>query len=89
MTDDQFNPTITPLLDLSYVEQGLSSIDGMFAEERSAKLAMSGYGSAGLGKVVNQTFTQYNTSPKSLSKLEIYRQTRNQFAVMKEAMSKA
>lgn len=30
------------------------------------------------GTVVYQTFNQYNTSPKSLSRLDIYRQTRNQ-----------
>lgn len=30
---------------------------------------------------VNMTFNQYNNSPKSLSRSEIYRQTNNQFAV--------
>ena len=30
-------------------------------------------------KVTNNTFNQYNTSPKALSRLEIYRQTNNQF----------
>lgn len=29
-------------------------------------------------KQINQTFNQYNTSPKALSRLEIYRQTKNQ-----------
>lgn len=35
--------------------------------------------SAGMTKVTNNTFNQYNTSPKALSRLEIYRQTNNQF----------
>lgn len=35
--------------------------------------------SAGVTKVTNNTFNQYNTSPKALSRLEIYRQTNNQF----------
>lgn len=33
---------------------------------------------------VVQTFYQYNTSPKALSRLEIYRQTKNQLAFAKE-----
>jgi hypothetical protein len=32
---------------------------------------------------VNYTFNQYNTSPKALSRLDIYRQTKNQFAQLK------
>lgn len=31
------------------------------------------------------TFNQYNTSPKALSRVEIYRQTKNQFSSFKEA----
>lgn len=36
------------------------------------------------GGVTNYNFTQYNTSPKSLSRIEIYRQTNNQFRQFKE-----
>lgn len=35
----------------------------------------------------NYTFTQNNTSPKALSRLDIYRQTKNQFSQLKEATS--
>lgn len=35
------------------------------------------------GKRVYQTFNQYNTSPKALSRLEIYRMTRNQLSFAK------
>ena len=35
--------------------------------------------SGSVTKVTNNTFNQYNTSPKALSRLEIYRQTNNQF----------
>jgi len=35
------------------------------------------------GRVVNQTFNQYNNSPKPLSRLEIYRQTKRQLAFAK------
>lgn len=34
--------------------------------------------------VTNYNFNQYNTSPKSLSRIEIYRQTNNQFRQFKE-----
>ena len=33
------------------------------------------------------TFNQYNTSPKALSRIDIYRQTRNQLSQFKEAMN--
>ena len=36
------------------------------------------------GSVTNYNFNQYNTSPKSLSRIEIYRQTNNQFRQFKE-----
>ena len=38
--------------------------------------------------VQNFSFTQNNYSPKALSRLDIYRQTKNQFAQAKEAVSK-
>ena len=37
-----------------------------------------------IGGVTNYNFNQYNTSPKSLSRIEIYRQTNNQFRQFKE-----
>ena len=51
------------------------------ATARDMKKALEGQGvitSAG-GKIVNYNFTQNNTSPKPLNRLEIYRQTQNQF----------
>ena len=36
--------------------------------------------------VVNYTFNQTNNSPKALSNIEIYRQTRNQFSQLKGAL---
>ena len=41
-------------------------------------IKQNGVGGIG-GSVVNYNFTQNNTSPKALSRLDIYRQTRNQF----------
>ncbi len=50
------------------------------------KLPKSGGGSDEVGQRggnIYQTFNQYNNSPKALSRLEIYRQTRNQLAFAK------
>lgn len=51
------------------------------ATARDMKSALEGYGIVGGagGKVINYNFTQNNTSPKPLNRLEIYRQTKNQF----------
>lgn len=89
MANEHANPVITPVLDLSLVRQGLSEIDGMIADRKTAEIAAKAGLNGGLGKVVNQTFNQYNTSPKSLDRLTIYRQSKNQMTVMKEAISQA
>ena len=51
----------------------------------SAKAGLQTVAGSSKGGVVNNyTFNQNNTSPKALSRLEIYRQTRNQFRLLKE-----
>lgn len=89
-----FNPTISPVLDLSQVKkeaQSLSDILGLPDFDTSS--AASAAGSANSGFESNRhgddstsgsnnsgdtyNFTQNNTSPKSLSEVEIYRQTNN------------
>lgn len=91
-------PTITPQLDLTNVYDGMGELDALFGgtnsifatnSVRNARLAqtdISGSGQdaqmSGTGNTV-YNFNQYNSSPKALSRLDIYRQTRNQFAMMK------
>lgn len=55
------------------------------AQDLKAQLQSEGAISGGNGGSVtnNYNFTQNNTSPKALSRLEIYRQTKNQIAFMK------
>jgi hypothetical protein len=88
------DPTITPVLDLSNVEQGAKRLGdltnvvpitaavsyGQAASISTAtQAAAEAAGTAGqAGSTFN--FTQHNTSPESLSEIEIYRQTRNQFS---------
>lgn len=100
-TDGDMNPTITPVLDLSDIQNRSKSIGTMFnsksfqldanlgtihtASENTSRLndmlrGMNAQNNKG-GNSYN--FVQNNYSPKALSRLEIYRQTKNQFAQMK------
>ncbi len=88
-----FNPTITPVLDLTQVRSDAASISDMLnlsdfdivSALNNAKNAGVGFETNrtddGIDEVVelgsNYTFNQTNTSPKALSDVEIYRQTNN------------
>lgn len=85
-------PTIRPVLDLSGVESGASRLNTMFSRNSAMSISNSMNRSSGeeiqngdatssrSGNVY--TFTQNNYSPKALSRIEIYRQTKNQFSAM-------
>lgn len=50
------------------------------AADLKAQLEQEGVNGMGMGSVVNNyNFTQNNTSPKALNRLELYRRTKNQF----------
>lgn len=85
-------PTIRPLLDLSDVTEGAGRLSALLSRNQVMKI------SAGMeresGSVVqnggttptsgnNYNFTQNNYSPKALSRIDIYRQTKNQFSALK------
>jgi tape measure domain-containing protein len=88
-----FNPTISPVLDLSQVRGEAAALADILAAPsfdiaaaaRNAQNANAGFednrdagevdGTIGSGDTVN--FIQNNTSPKALSEVEIYRQTKN------------
>ena len=93
-------PTITPIVDLSNVTKGASTVNDLFN-----KSVISGNIRANSsvvrsdinldenlqneqlnGSRFGTTFIQNNYSPKALNRIEIYRQTRNQFAQYREAM---
>lgn len=87
--DLTFAPTITPVMDLSNVKKGFGDI-GRYS---NVGLTTSGYASSyamsnsakpvEVSNVTNLNFTQNNTSPKSLSNVEIYRNTKNTLAMLK------
>ena len=76
---------ITPVLDLSQVQNGANKLSGILAQNSmlSANAINDGFDQNGgvLGSSI--VFNQYNNSPKALSQIDIYRQTRNQLSAAK------
>ena len=90
-SDIDTQPTIRPVLDLSSVEAGASRLDTLFSRSQalSVSASMSSSSSSGNQNGANNAntgntyqFTQNNYSPKALSSIEIYRQTKNQFSTL-------
>ena len=92
MIDTNINtePVIRPVLDLTNVESKAGKISSLFGRSQamsiSASMSQTG---TNIQNGVNPTttgatyqFTQNNYSPKALSRVEIYRQTKNQFSAM-------
>lgn len=89
-------PTIRPVLDLSDVEAKASRLSSMFSTNQAVSISRSmnrdsygeiqnGAGKSASGNTFN--FTQNNYSPKALSRVEIYRQTKNQFSAMERKVN--
>lgn len=80
-----YNPVITPVLDLSNLDTGFRQIDGMMQEKKYAMYGEKSNIQNPSGNSYN--FVQNNYSPKALSRVEIYRQTRSQFSQFKKTAS--
>lgn len=81
-----FNPIITPILDLSYVREQLDELSDMMAIPVNTTVGQNeGNSTKDTPSQIN--FTQNNYSPKSLSRYEIYRQTKNQISQLKGVMA--
>ncbi len=84
-------PTISPVLDLSNVEEGVGTLSTLFSRTQAMSIS-AGMSGANDAEIQNGTtnatngnvyqFTQNNYSPKSLSRVDIYRQTKNQFSAL-------
>ena len=84
-------PTIRPVLDLSNVESGTRRISAMFSRNQALSIGSS-MGRSSITDSESQngvsetptgatySFVQNNYSPKALSRIELYRQTNNQFS---------
>ena len=102
--DMDLTPTIRPVIDLTDVKAGSRSISDIFnagrsisVDSASVKAASISNGMRGDSSDASQqlqngasiSFTQNNYSPKALSKVDIYRQTKNQFSTLKGVLNKA
>lgn len=89
------SPVITPVLDLSAVKTDAQKLNGMLGTAsygQAASIAVSTATTSGSGSQTNGggndvTFVQNNYSPAALSTVEIYRQTKNQLSLAKEALT--
>ena len=84
-------PTIRPVLDLSNVESGTRRISAMFSRNQAMSISSrmnpgsitepeSQNGVSEMPTGATYSFVQNNYSPKALSRIELYRQTNNQFS---------
>ena len=83
------DPVIRPVVDLSEVYSAASAIDNELSTDKALDIStaekskFAQNGSDPQQAAGTQIFNQYNYSPKPLSRADIYRQTRNQFAMLK------
>ena len=82
-SDSEWKPVITPVLDMSGVEPGLRNLNAIASYRAPQVTEMNAGIDTGDNADSPVTFNQYNYSPKALSRLEIYRQTKNQLSMMK------
>lgn len=99
LSDMYFNPVITPVIDLSNVNSGISKLNSDLSANRSLSIGASVSAANTISRSQNgidlsevpqsasnsntYIFNQTNNSPKALSRIDIYRQTKNQFATLK------
>jgi hypothetical protein len=92
-------PVIRPVLDLSDIEAGGQRINDLFAQRKGINVAAITKNIPVVGKTNTDvstpaqiaqpqqgpsiSFTQNNYSPKALSRIDIYRQTKNQISTLK------
>ena len=90
--DMDVQPTIRPVLDLSAVEAGTGRLNTLFSRNQALSVSTGMSNRVSEMEVQNgessptgntYQFTQNNYSPKALSRIDIYRQTKNQFSAMK------
>lgn len=84
--DSTYRPTIKPRLDMSDVDPALSNMNAVASYMGNRGVEKSQETETSTPASFN--FTQNNYSPKALSRIDIYRQTRNQFSTVKDMIKK-
>lgn len=95
ITNDGLSPVITPVLDLTKIQNGSNTISNLFTRRQAAaisnfqseKIPGGDFQKTNPNQGTSYQFIQNNYSPKALSRLDIYRQTKNQFSSLKELTS--
>lgn len=91
-SDVNLEPVIRPVLDLSDIQNGTAKINSIFSRKHAisanseitkAELPDDEPNKPDSNGGNSYQFVQNNYSPKALSRLDIYRQTKNQFSAMK------
>lgn len=97
--DMELHPVIAPVLDLSQVKENAGLINALFPGQSMAMASSISIGRTNGYELDNSSndaqnaapasinFTQNNYSPKALDRYEIYRQTKNQVALLKGALA--
>lgn len=98
---NEFNPTITPVLDLTQVQASAGQINGLLATQSLTAGVSADAASQLLAETtpvedpedtpkenISLTFIQTNNSPESLSTAKIYKNTGSQIARAKEELEK-
>lgn len=100
--DINTNPVVTPVLDLSQIKKSASQIDALVGNRTQVgTVSYSQASSASTERFVAQTqssapaeagsgeikFVQNNYSPRALTPIEIYRNTKSQLSLAKEALT--
>lgn len=81
-------PTVRPVLDLSDIEKNSKRLDTLLTRDRAYSIDSFNRTSIEEAEVearrgdIQYNFTQNNYSPKALSRVDIYRQTKNQFSAL-------
>jgi len=90
--DMDTQPTIRPVLDLSEVQSSAGKLSAILSRTQALKISASMNNETGANQNGDETapaagnsysFVQNNYSPKALSRIDIYRQTKNQFSALK------
>lgn len=86
--DSVYTPTIRPTLDMSGTDPGYSNVAAVAAYDTRNVDGYETETRTSVATVAPISFTQNNYSPKNLSRVDIYRQTRNQLDAYEEIRRK-
>lgn len=85
--DATYRPVIKPTLDMSGMDPAFMNMQAVVSH-KSTGMSSVDAGTSGTVSPTSFNFTQNNYSPKALSRVAIYRQTKNQFSAVKDMIKR-